>query len=258
MTYVTNPELEACCQVWSFFESNIHSRAYSHILKNVYPDESVFWDSIVSDKEILKRAEDIKLAYDDLFEDDDRDIRTKIFNAIVATNVTEGLAFYVSFACSFFFGAKGKMEGNAKIIKFIERDEKLHAAVTTELLKIFKTVPDEGFSSVYDESKIVDAYRVGVESEKRWADYLFQHGNLLGLVKEQFQAFAEYKANERLRILGIDPIYPNVKHNPLGSWYDEFLGNKSVQVAPQETEITAYKIGSRDTTLDSNTFDIDL
>jgi ribonucleotide reductase beta subunit family protein with ferritin-like domain len=255
MGYITNPELEACCNVWSFFESNIHSRSYSHILKNVYPDESAFWDSILTDTEIVHRAEEIKAAYDDLFVEDlnvylthdEKKLRSKIFNAIVATNVTESLAFYVSFACSFFFGAKGKMEGNAKIIKFIERDERLHAAVTTEILKIFKAVPEEGFQDIYDETKIVEAFKIGVENEKQWADYLFQHGDLLGLVKEQFKKFAEYKANERLKILGIEPIYDKQKFNPLGSWYDEFLGNKSVQVAPQETEITSYKIAARDT-----------
>lgn len=251
-SYITNPELEACCQVWSFFESNIHSRAYSYILKNVYPDESVFWNSILQDTEIAKRAHDIIDAYDALFEDDERDIHTKVFNALVATNVTEALAFYVSFACSFFFGARGKMEGNAKIIKLIERDEKLHAAVTTELLKIFRDVPEEGFQYVYDESKIREAYKIGVETEKGWADYLFSKGNMLGLTKDQFKQFSEYKANERLRLLNIEPLFDKYKSNPLGNWYDEFVNQSSVQVAPQETEITAYRISSRDTNLNSD------
>jgi ribonucleoside-diphosphate reductase beta chain len=248
--YVSNPELEACFKVWSFFESNIHSRSYSHILKNVYPDESVFWDSILQSKEIVARADATRAAYDELFEDDERDPKSKIFNCLVSTNVTEGLAFYVSFACSFFYGAQGKMEGNAKIIKFIERDERLHAAVTTELLKIFRANPDEGFQGVYDEAKIKEAYRIGVQTEKEWADYLFQHGNLLGLTKEQFQAFAEFKANERLKLLGLDTIFPKYSANPLGNWYEEFVNPRKTQVAPQESEIESYAIGARKTDLD--------
>ncbi len=248
--YVSNPELEACFKVWSFFESNIHSRSYSHILKNVYPDESVFWDSILQDKEIIERANLTRQAYDRLFEDDARDIKTKIFNCLVSTNVTEGLAFYVSFACSFFYGVQGKMEGNAKIIKFIERDERLHAAITSEILKLFRSNPDEGFMEVYDESKIKEAYAVGVQVEKAWADYLFQYGNLLGLTKEQFQLFAEYKANERLKILGIDPLFAKQSSNPLGNWYDEFVNPRKTQVAPQESEIESYAIGARKTDLD--------
>src|SRR5579862_2983916 len=251
-TYISNPELEACCSVWSFFECNIHSRSYSHILKNIYPDESVFWDSILTDKEIIERARQTRSDYDSLFEDDTKDLKTKIFNCIVSTNVTEALAFYVSFACSFFFGVQGKMEGNAKIIKFIERDEVIHAAITSEILKIFKSNPKEGFTDIYNENKIKEAYRIGVETEKKWADYLFQYGNMLGLIKEQFQLFAEYKANERLKILGIEPIYPKYTTNPLGNWYDEFVQKKKTQIAPQESELESYAIGARQTQLDDN------
>jgi ribonucleoside-diphosphate reductase beta chain len=250
--YISNPELEACFKVWSFFESNIHSRSYSHILKNVYPDESVFWDSILADKEIMIRAQQTREAYDALFVDDKKDIKTKIFNCLVSTNVTEGLAFYVSFACSFFFGAQGKMEGNAKIIKFIERDERVHAAITSEILKIFKSNPDEGFTKIYDEDKIKEAYSIGVQTEKNWAEYLFQYGNLLGLTKEQFQSFAEYKANERLKILGIDNLFPKQTTNPLGTWYDEFVNPRRVQVAPQETELESYAIGARNCSINED------
>jgi len=248
--YVSNPELEACFKVWSFFESNIHSRSYSHILKNVYPDESVFWDSILQDTEIIERANQTRAAYDQLFDDDTQNIKTKIFNCLVSTNVTEGLAFYVSFACSFFFGVQGKMEGNAKIIKFIERDERLHASITSELLKIFKSHPEEGFADIYDENKIKDAYLVGVQIEKNWADYLFQYSNLLGLTKEQFQLFAEYKANERLKLLGIEPLFAKQSTNPLGNWYDEFVNPRKTQVAPQESELESYAIGARKTDID--------
>jgi len=574
MEYITNPELEACCQVWAFFESNIHSRSYSHILKSVYPDETAFWNSIIEDKEIIRRASEIKKSYDNLFGLDyyatQTDIKRSIFNALVSTNVTEALAFYVSFACSFFFGATGVMEGNAKIIKFIERDERCvsddtevftsdgwkliqnltqydhvaqvnkdntltfvkpsniinksykgimkrlymtsgldmlltpdhrvvwqdkqgnwgeneaqlikftphkylpacakiknttsekfnltdyqrflialqadgrllkhdlrngkfsgckpvvfklkkdrklkelklllsslkfdyteskinsqgmisfyikvpkeslltksfsdwvkgsdfsvewckdfieelvkwdgslinsnryyyssikkdnveiaqtiamlagykthfsiqkdnrketyntvyrlsirknvdsynfqsiksedinydgnvtcvtvpsgmflakrnnnifvtgncHANITTEILKILRDVPEEGFQEIYNPDLIIEAYKVGLESEKMWADYLFSKGSPLGLTAEQFKMFAEFKANERLRLLDLPLIAPKQKDNPLGSWYNEFLNSDKVQVAPQETEITSYRIGARDTTMD--------
>jgi ribonucleoside-diphosphate reductase beta chain len=246
---ITNPELEACVKVWSFFESNIHSRSYSHILKNVFPDETLFWDSILSNEEIVQRAKQTKSAFDKLFDDGNSSYRQDIFNTIVQLNVVEGLSFYVSFACSFFFGVRGVMEGNAKIIKFIERDERLHVAITSELLKIFKNIPEEGFTSYYDENKIIEAYKIGVESEKSWAEYIFQNGNMLGLTKEQLQKFAEFKANERLKILGIDPIFDKTP-NPLGNWYEEFVNTKKTQVAPQESEIESYAIGARQTDID--------
>jgi ribonucleotide reductase beta subunit family protein with ferritin-like domain len=253
MQHITNPELEACCSAWSFYEINIHSRSYSHILKNVYPDETVMWNSILEDKEIVARASVIRKSYDDLFADDQgNDPKVLIFNALVSMNVTEALAFYVSFACSFFFGVMGRMEGNAKIIKFIERDERLHAAITSEILKIMRSVPEEGFQDVYSEAKIKEAYRLGVQMEKDWADYLFQKGNLLGLTKEQFQSFAEFRANERLKILGIEPIFPKQASNPLGNWYEEFVNPRKTQVAPQESELESYAIGARKTEINDS------
>ncbi len=250
--HVSLPELEACMSAWAFFESNIHSRSYSHILKNVYPDESVFWNSILSDLEITSRMDKIKSDYDALFEDDSRDLKTKIFNSIVSTNVTEGLSFYVSFACSFFFGINGKMEGNAKIIRLIERDERLHAGITTNILRYMERNPDEGFQDVYSKGKIIESFRIGTEIEKSWGEYLFSKGSLLGLNREVLSSFAEYKCNERLSLLGIGPLYGPYKKNPLGTWYDQFLNTEKIQTAPQESEITAYKISARDTNLNED------
>lgn len=256
--YVSNPELEACINVWAFFESNIHSRSYSHILKNIYPNETVFWNSILEDKEIKNRMVSIKKSYDKLFNDDEKDLKSKIFNSLVATNITEGLSFYVSFACSFYFGVNGKMEGNSKIIRLIERDEAAHCAVTTFILKTLRKEASEGFLDTYSDDKIYEAYSIALETEKEWSNYLFQHGSLLGLSSEQFKAFAEFKHDQRLKSLGLKTSF-NHKVNPLGSWYDQFTDREAVQVAPQETEITSYKIGARNSEIvDSELSDIEL
>jgi ribonucleoside-diphosphate reductase beta chain len=252
--HVSNPELEACMNVWAFFESNIHSRSYSHILKNVYPDESKFWDSILEDKEIIERAESAKKEYDKMFMDSD-DIKQNIFDCILSTQITEGLAFYTSFVCSFFFGAKGKMEGNAKIIKLIARDENLHVAITQNILKYFRENPEEGFQEIVkkNEERVYEAYHIAVEQEKKWADYLFSRGSLLGINTDTLKGYVEWLANNRLSSLGYKKMY-DIKKNPLGSWYDAFMDSGKVQQAPQEVSIISYKIGARNTQVDYNEF----
>lgn len=257
--YVSNPELEAAMNVWAFFESNIHSRSYSHILKNVYPDESKFWDSILKDQEITERANAAKKDYDMLF-GNTQDIKKQIFYALLSTQITEGLAFYTSFACSFFFGARGKMEGNAKIIKLIARDENLHVAVTQNVLSYLRNNAEEGFQDIIkqEEATVYDAYSIAVDTEKKWADYLFSKGSLLGLNSDILKGYIEWLANNRLASLGYRKIF-ETKKNPLGSWYDQYSNSSKVQVAPQETEVTAYKIGARDTQVDVSLFtDIEL
>lgn len=257
--HVTNPELEAAINVWAFFESNIHSRSYSHILKNVYPDESVFWDSILQDQEVVSRANAAKAEYDKLF-GSPTDVREQIFNALLATQITEGLAFYTSFVCSFFFGVRGKMEGNAKIIKLIARDENLHVAVSQNILRYLTDNPEEGFQDIIrsNEQKVYDAYTTAVNIEKQWADYLFTRGSLLGLNADILKGYIEWLANNRLASLGYNKIF-TTKKNPLGSWYDAYMNSDKVQVAPQETAISSYKIGARDTQVDVNSFsDIEL
>jgi len=254
-SYVSNPELEACMNVWAFFESNIHSRSYSHILKNVYTDESLFWNSILEDTEVVHRANEIKKEYDNFF-GEPKNIKNKIFDALLATQITEGLSFYTSFVCSFFFAARGKMEGNGKIIKFIARDENLHVAVSQNILHYLKTEPSEGFQDIVKENtqKIYDVYGLAVEQEKRWADYLFSQGGLMGLNSDILKGYVEWLANNRLASLGYNKIF-DIKKNPLGAWYDQFMNSEKVQVAPQETEISSYKIGARDTQVNLSEFE---
>lgn len=253
MQHVSNPELEICMNVWSFFET-IHSNSYTYILQNVYPDATKFFDSILEDKEIVKRADFLTSKYDALMSSS-KDVKEQILDAIVATQIMEGVTFYVSFACSFYFGYRGKMEGNAKIINLISRDENLHVAITQNVLKYLRDNPDEGFQSTFkkSEDKIYEFYRAAVEAEKNWEDYLFSKGSLVGLTPESLKHYVEWLANSRLNSLGLKKLY-ETKSNPLAGWLDSFYDSKKVQVAPQETEISSYVKGV-DSKLDSKTFD---
>jgi len=254
--YVSNPELEICMNTWAQFEG-IHSYSYSYLLNNVYPDPTKFFDSIMEDKEIVGRAELIRNNFDKILGDDEKkDIKQKIFDCILSVNVMEGLVFYVSFACSFYFGYRGKMEGNAKIIKFIQRDEALHFSVTQNLIKILRDEDKEGFTSIVkkSEDKVYAFYEQATKNEQDWAKYLFSKGNLLGLNEEVITGYTKWLCDNRLRSLGYKKIF-NQKDNPLAGWMNSYMDSSKVQVAPQETEISSYKIGARDTSLTDKDFD---
>ena len=257
--YVTNPELEICMTTWARFET-IHSYSYTYTLQNITKDATAFFDSILEDKEIVRRAKEISSAYDTLLGEDTGDVKQNIFNAILSTQITEGLAFYISFACSFFFGYKGKMEGNAKIIGLIARDENLHAAITQNIMKYWRENEDEGFQDILknNEQKVYDMYGLAVENEKKWGEYLFSQGSLLGLNADILSGYIEWLANNRLKSLGFNKIF-DAPTNPIGGWLNSFSDSSKVQVAPQETEISSYKIGARDTEIAEEEFaDFDL
>lgn len=258
MKYCTNSELEICMNTWSFFET-IHSNSYTYILNNVYPNATKFFNSILEDKEIVKRATAISEKYDALL-NKGGDERQQLFDAVLSTQITEGLIFYVSFACSFYFGYRGKMEGNSKIIKFISRDENLHVAITNNIMKNWITNPDEGYQEIVkkNEDKIYAAYQMAVDAEKDWADYLFSKGNLVGLTAESLKNYIEWLANNRLLSLGYKKIYPETKTNPLAGWLDSYYDSKKMQVAPQETELSSYVKGVNTTISDSTFADFKL
>lgn len=252
--YVTNPELEICMGTWARFE-NIHSYSYTWILQNITKDPGKFFDSILEDKEIVSRAEQIKNSYD-LLLGDSGDIKQKIFDAVLSTQITEGLSFYVSFACSLFFGYRGKMKGNSDIISLIQRDENLHQAITQNIFKYWRENKEEGFQEIVkqNEQKIYDAYGLAAEHEKHWADYLFSQGPLLGLNSEVLKGYIEWLANNRLQSLGYSKIFDR-KSNPISGWLDGFMDSSKTQVAPQESEIISYKIGARNTEIKEGEFD---
>jgi len=251
MEHVTNSELEICMNTWSFFET-IHSNSYTYILQNVYPNATEFLDSILKNDAIVSRAKAISSKYDALMQKTD-DPRQQIFDALLATQIVEGLTFYVSFACSFYFGYRGKMEGNSKIIKLISRDENLHVAITQNILKYLAENESEGFSDIIkkNEDKVYSAYEMAVNAEKDWADYLFSHGNLVGLTADSLKSYIEWLANNRLTAMGYKKLYPAAKVNPLSGWLDSFYDSKKVQVAPQETELSSYVKGVDNSLTDS-------
>ena len=255
LPHVSLPELEGCIVTWDFFET-IHSRSYTHIMKNVYADPSEVFDTILDDKEILKRATAVTKNYDAFTEAADayihrkegnmRDVKKKLFLAMHNVNILEGLRFYVSFACTFAFAESKVMEGSAKIISLIARDEATHLNLSTSILKNWiKGLDDKEFADIAKEceEEVLDMWRECVNEEKAWADYLFKDGAIIGLNEELLYHYVEYIANRRLKALGYKPIYDRpLNTNPL-PWTQHWLSSSGLQVAPQETEVESYIIG---------------
>ena len=251
------PELENWIVAWTFSES-VHSRSYTHIIRNVYSDPSKVLDEIMDLQEIVDCAKDISKNYDDLIhynnmmnvQESEYDYTDKSINmhkralwlALMSVNILEGIRFYVSFACSWAFAELKKMEGNAKIIKLIARDENLHLAGTQQLLKVLPN-DDPDFAKIREETKeeCLAMFKSAAEQEKAWADYLFKDGSMIGLNKELLSDYVEWITNRRLQAVGLPALY-KTGSNPL-PWTQKWISGGEVQVAPQETQITSYIIG---------------
>jgi ribonucleotide reductase beta subunit family protein with ferritin-like domain len=252
---VSIPELEGCVVTWDFFET-IHSRSYTHIMKNVYPDPSEVFDTILDDEKIIDRAISVTKHYDAFNEAADayfhrgegsmREVKKKLYLAMHTVNILEGLRFYVSFACTFAFGELKMMEGSAKIISLIARDEAQHLALSTHILKMWaqgKDDPEMVEIAKEAEEEVYDLWRNCVEEEKDWANYLFKDGSMIGLNDKLLHQYVEYIANRRLKALGMNAIFDApVNTNPL-PWTTHWLSSSGLQVAPQETEVESYIIG---------------
>lgn len=259
---VSLPELETWITTWTFSET-IHSRSYTHIIRNIYPNPSLVFDQITDIEEIVDCATDISKYYDELIQLNNMRQEGALTNlaykhkkalwlALMSVNILEGVRFYVSFACSWAFAEVKKMEGNAKIIKFIARDENLHLAGTQQLLKAL-IKEDEDFAKIAEETKeesirlFVDA----VNQEKAWASYLFRDGSMVGLNEALLSEYIEWIANKRMTAVGLPTPYKGGS-NPL-PWTQKWISGAEVQVAPQETEITSYVVGGvkKDVTTDT-------
>jgi ribonucleoside-diphosphate reductase beta chain len=276
---VSLPELETWIETWAFSET-IHSRSYTHIIRNIYSDPSKVFDEMLEIKDIVDCADSITEHYDRLIElvnwynlfgegsfvvsksetdkaicktINKRDIKKQLWLTLMSVNILEGVRFYVSFACSWAFAEVKKMEGNAKIIKLIARDENVHLASTQQMLK-FLPKEDPEFAEIRDETAeeckqmFVDA----VEQEKRWADYLFKDGSIIGLNAELLKQYVEHIAAKRMASAGIEKVYTQ-SSNPL-PWTQKWIGGGEVQVAPQETEISSYVIGGTKQDVSDDTF----
>lgn len=260
---VSLPELETWIETWSFSET-IHSRSYTHIIRNVYSDPSKIFDEMSEIKEIVDCSNSITEAYDELLEYNQlRDKGSAKYNAyehkkriwkcLMSVNILEGVRFYVSFACSWAFAEVKKMEGNAKIIKLIARDENVHLASTQHMLKMLPK-EDEDFARIAEETaeECKQMFIDAVEQEKAWADYLFKDGSIIGLNAELLKQYVEYIAAKRMQNIGIERVYSSGTH-PL-PWTQKWIGGGEVQVAPQETEISSYVIGGTKQDVTEDTF----
>lgn len=262
---VSLPEVETWIETWSFSET-IHSRSYTHIIRNIVNDPSEIFDDIVENEEILKRAKDIAHYYDDLIEAtndyhrfgegkhtvNDEEIsvdlyqlKKKLYLCLMSVNALEAIRFYVSFACSFAFAERELMEGNAKIIKLIARDEALHLSGTQHMINLLRNGQDDfTFMQIAEEAKqeCCDLFKAAAEQEKEWAEYLFKDGSMIGLNKDILCQYVEYITNIRMQAVGLDVAYPSSTSNPI-PWINAWLSSDNVQIAPQESEISSYLVG---------------
>lgn len=274
---VSIPELETWIETWSFSET-IHSRSYTHIIRNIVNDPAVVFDDIMDNEHILQRASDIAHYYDELYQNsqlyslfgpgthmvngeqkhvDLRKLKKQLYLCLVAVNVLEAIRFYVSFACSFAFAERKLMEGNAKIIKLIARDEALHLTSTQHMINILASGKDDPEMAEIAEDcreESIEIFRKAAEQEKEWAGYLFKDGSMIGLNKDILCQYVEYITNLRMEAVGLPSIFPDSKSNPI-PWINTWLSSDNVQVAPQETEISSYLVGQIDSDLSDSDFD---
>ena len=270
---VSLPEIENWIQTWTFSET-IHSRSYTHIIRNVYSNPSKIFDEMMDVQQIADCAGDISKYYDDLItmsswynllgvgthtvngEEvvvDLYELKKLLWLTLMSVNILEGVRFYVSFACSWAFAELKKMEGNAKIIKFIARDENTHLAASQTIIKSLPK-EDPEFVRIREECavQVTDMFVAAVEQEKQWADYLFKDGSMIGLNSKLLSNYIEWIASKRMKTLGITSPYSVPQANPL-PWTEKWIGGGNVQVAPQETEISSYVIGGVKQDMDENT-----
>ena len=278
MPYCSLPELEGAMNVWQLMEM-IHSRSYTYIIKNVYPDPGEVFDTVLGDEKILSRADSVTSAYNELINHaheydsgniwrmateghpngtyDRKELKRKLYRAIVNVNILEGIRFYVSFACSFAFGELKIMEGSAKIISLIARDESQHLVLTQQILKNWQEHGDDEEMveiAAEEKSNVIEMFKNAVDEEKAWAEYLFKDGSMIGLNEKLLSQYVEFTANRRMRAIGLDPIYDiSARNNPL-PWTQYWLNSKGQQNAPQETEIESYVVGGIKQDVEGDTF----
>ena len=270
----TIPELETWIETWAFNET-IHSRSYTHIIRNVYSNPSSVFDELLDIEEIVACAHDISIYYDELIEYgnwyrmlgvgthtvngkkivvDMYQLKKKLWLALNSVNALEGIRFYVSFACSWAFAELKKMEGNAKIIKLIARDENVHLGSTQTLLKLLPTDdPDYALLKIETKQECEKIFLAAAAQEKDWAKYLFKDGSMIGLNEVLLSQYVDWLTCKRMTAVGLDCGMKPGSTNPL-PWTAKWIAGSDVQVAPQETEITTYVIGGTKQDVDNNTF----
>ncbi|WP_343192726.1 class Ia ribonucleoside-diphosphate reductase subunit beta [Buchnera aphidicola (Taiwanaphis decaspermi)] len=271
---ISIPELETWVETWSFSET-IHSRSYTHIIRNIINNPSLVFNDIVNNKEIINRAKDISFYYDDLIKLTNywhilgegihkingrkivitlEELKKKLYICLVSVNALEAVRFYVSFACSFAFAEREIMEGNAKIIRLIARDESLHLTGTQHIINILRKNKNEGMKEIALKCKneCFNLFKLAAEQEKKWAEYLFKDGSMLGLNKNILCQYIEYITNIRMRAIGLDTPFKDIS-NPI-PWINSWLISDNIQSAPQEVEISSYLVGQVDAKVNKKEF----
>jgi len=277
MPYCSLPELEGAMNIWQTMEM-VHSRSYTYIIKNVYADPSEVFDTILDDEKILSRAQSVTRSYDEFLQaatdwgagnqwqhelegtpaakETLYELKRKLYRAVANVYILEGIRFYVSFACSFAFGELKLLEGSAKIIGLIARDESQHMTITQNIINKWREGDDPDMVQIAkeEEENIYQMFRDCVEEEKLWAEYLFKDGSIIGLNDKLLAKYVEWTANRRLKSIGLRAIFDTpITNNPL-PWTEHWLSSKGMQVAPQETEVESYLIGSIKQDVKKDTF----
>lgn len=282
MSLISDPSLDTWVATWTFSET-IHSRSYTHIMRNLYTDPSKVFDEIVLDEAIMKRAESIGRYYDDVLiktrawentkdmaeyykdqgltlVDKDAEQRAKralmksLYLCLHVINALEAIRFYVSFACTFNFHKNMEiMEGNAKIMKFIARDEQLHLKGTQYIIRQLQlgTDGDEWVKIAQEcEQEAVDIFMEVNRQEKDWAVHLFKDGDVPGLNTNSMWSFIDYLTVSRMKQCGLPcPITDAPVKHPY-PWIREYLNSDNVQSAPQEVELSSYLVAQIDNDVD--------
>ena len=269
---VSLPELENWIETWAFSET-IHSRSYTHIIRAIVSEPGVVFDEIMKTDEIIQRATSVSKYYDKLIKHSQAfllhgegkheingeiidinlySLKRLLYLTIISVNILEAIRFYVSFACSFAFAERKVMEGNAKIIKLIARDEALHLTGTQHMINLMRDGKDDldmKAIAIECDSEVIQMFKDAANQEKEWAEYLFRDGSMIGLNAEILKQYLEYITNIRMAALNMEPIFKQTT-NPL-PWLNHWLDSDNVQVAPQETEITSYLVSAIDNTIDA-------
>lgn len=259
------PELEDWIINWAFSET-IHSRSYTHIIRNIFTDPSEVFDGILDIPEILQRASMVTKYYDDLMvlvrkysvgDATKEELYLPLFKCMVAVYALEAIRFYVSFACSYSFVERQLMEGNGKVIGLINRDEFLHQGGTHFIItRWLRGTDDPEMTKIVLDNQhlITEVFQQVAEQEKEWSQWLFKDGSVIGLNEKIVNSYIEYRTDKCLGELG-QPLLYGVTKDPL-PWVSAYTNSADVQVAPQETELSSYIVGGLDADIADLEFDL--
>ena len=248
------PELEALMYNWSFFETNIHSRSYSHIIRNIYNVPKDVFNTIHDTQEIVDMASSVGRYYDDLHQmnckkelgfelvSDDAHIKS-IWLALNASYALEAFRFMVSFATSLAMVENRIFIGNGNIIQLILQDEILHRDWTAWLInQVVKEDPRFAAAKAECEAEVYQMYLDVIREEKDWANYLFKYGPVIGLNANILRDFVDYTAANALKEIGIKYHESAPRSTPI-PWFNKHVDTSKKQTALQENESTNYVIG---------------